>query len=267
MQRARSAKQRSAFHGCRIITTWVSSDTTSSWLFPAGRATTSRRATFLRRPALWLQTISRVRATYASAPNFGFEYCLRPGKINSSDLIGVDLSCLQVLMSAAEPVQPRTVRRFIERFRPYGLKPEACVVAYGLAESTLAVAHYGRRFVTADPEKLRTGGASLAPLHDDDGNGVAYASCGRALPGIEVLIVDPQTHTVLPEHRVGEIWIAGASVCRGYRSWFLGRRRAFRVRSYQRDHHMSGREPLPGGYRGGCRVRIDKDSRWRRCRV
>lgn len=171
---------------------------------------------FLRRPALWLQTISRVRATYASAPNFGFEYCLRPGKINSSDLIGVDLSCLQVLMSAAEPVQPRTVRRFIERFRPYGLKPEACVVAYGLAESTLAVAHYGRRFVTADPEKLRTGGASLAPLHDDDGNGVALASCGRALPGIEVLIVDPQTHTVLPEHRVGEIWIAGASVCRGY---------------------------------------------------
>lgn len=36
---------------------------------------------FLRRPILWLQTICRVRTTYASSPNFGFEYCLREDKI------------------------------------------------------------------------------------------------------------------------------------------------------------------------------------------
>ena len=33
---------------------------------------------FLRRPVLWLETLSRYKATYTSSPNFGFEYCLSP---------------------------------------------------------------------------------------------------------------------------------------------------------------------------------------------
>jgi acyl-coenzyme A synthetase/AMP-(fatty) acid ligase len=171
---------------------------------------------FLKRPALWLQTLSRVRATYASAPNFGFEYCLRPGKIKTSDLVGVDLSSLEVLMNAAEPVRVKTIRRFIERFAPYGLKPEAHVVAYGLAEGTLAVTHHGRRSILADRQKLRHGVVSIAPPDSEDTARVPLASCGRPLPGIELRIVDPQTLTALPERCVGEVWIASASVCHGY---------------------------------------------------
>jgi acyl-CoA synthetase (AMP-forming)/AMP-acid ligase II len=36
---------------------------------------------FLRRPALWLETLSRYKATYTSSPNFGFEYCLSPERV------------------------------------------------------------------------------------------------------------------------------------------------------------------------------------------
>ena len=63
---------------------------------------------FLRRPALWLQTIDRVDATYASSPNFGYRYCLRKDKLPDDELIGVDLSSLEWLMNAAEPVRAKT---------------------------------------------------------------------------------------------------------------------------------------------------------------
>ena len=36
---------------------------------------------FLRRPALWLETLSRYKATYTSSPNFGFEYCLSTERV------------------------------------------------------------------------------------------------------------------------------------------------------------------------------------------
>jgi len=190
------------------------------YLFPVITGATTygiSPADFLRRPALWLQTISRVRATYASSPNFGFEYCLRPRKIVPEDLGHCDLSSVRVLMNAAEPVRTDTYFRFRARFAPYGLDPEACVVAYGLAENTLAATHYGRRIVAVDRQRLRNHEAVIVDdeVHDTDSHAL-LASCGRPLPGISVRIVDPETRTLLPDRTIGEIWLAGGSVCHGY---------------------------------------------------
>ena len=105
---------------------------------------------FLRRPALWLETLSRYKATYTSSPNFGFEYCLSPERVPDDQLEGLDLSSVQVFMNAAEPVRPSTYRGFLERFAKYGLRPAAHVAAYGLAENTLAVSNSGQRSVKID---------------------------------------------------------------------------------------------------------------------
>src|SRR5262249_44643671 len=62
-------------------------------LFPiigGGTAHCLSPLSFLKRPALWLQTISRLRATHSSSPNFGFDYCLRPGRISTDELRGID---------------------------------------------------------------------------------------------------------------------------------------------------------------------------------
>ena len=182
---------------------------------------------FLRRPALWLQTISRVRATYASSPNFGFEYCLRPGKITSEELLGVDLSSLRVLMNAAEPVRAETCLRFYERFAPYGLKPESNVVAYGLAENTLTATHYGRGAVAVDIRQLRNNQACIVEPGTDKDTRILIASCGRPLDGVQVRIVNSQTKAVLPEREIGEIWVAGDSVCQGYWNRERATREAF----------------------------------------
>jgi thioester reductase-like protein len=151
---------------------------------------------FLRRPLLWLQTLSHVRATCTSAPNFGFEYCLREDKVPSAQLAGLDLSSLRVVMNASEPARPETHRRFLERFAPYGLRSEAHVVAYGLAENTLAVSHRGRRSARFDGRELM--------------------SSGEPLEGIRVRIVDPKSGEALRDREIGEVWVAGTSTCRGY---------------------------------------------------
>jgi thioester reductase-like protein len=175
---------------------------------------------FLKRPLLWLETMSRVRATCSSAPNFGFDYCLREDKVPTDQLAGLDLSSLGLLMNASEPARSETYKRFLERFAPYGLRPEAHVVAYGLAENTLAVTNYGKRTVTVNKNFLQTGTLRL----NNTGNEVAgsatdqlhLASCGRPLEGMRVRIVQSESGAALGHGRIGEVWVAGKSTCQGY---------------------------------------------------
>jgi thioester reductase-like protein len=171
---------------------------------------------FLKRPLLWLQTMSRVRATHASSPNFGFEYCLREDKVPEAQLDGLDLSSMRVLMNAAEPVRADTCQRFRERFALYGLRPQAVVAAYGLAENTLAATDYGRRVVAVDRRLLQRGALRIEDGRTENASQLRLASCGKPLDGIRVRIVDSESRTALSEKRIGEIWLAGKSVCRGY---------------------------------------------------
>lgn len=171
---------------------------------------------FLKRPILWLQTICRVRATYASSPNFGFEYCLREDKIPSEQLENLDLSSLRVLMNAAEPVRADTYLRFLKRFAPCGLQPEACVVAYGLAENTLAATNYGRRILTVNKRLFQKGAVHLESSGPRNSTELRLASCGKPLEGIRLRIVNSESRAALGEGRIGEVWLSGKSSCTGY---------------------------------------------------
>ena len=171
---------------------------------------------FLRRPALWLETLSRYKATYTSSPNFGFEYCLSDKRVPDDVLEGLDLSSVQVFMNAAEPVRPSTYRDFLERFAKYGLRPAAHVVAYGLAENTLAVSSSGQRSVKIDRGSLHTRTVVMAAADTPPDQQVELVSCGKPLDGIHVRIVDPGTGVEVGGGGIGEIWVAGQSKCQGY---------------------------------------------------
>jgi thioester reductase-like protein len=171
---------------------------------------------FLRRPALWLETLSRYKATYTSSPNFGFEYCLSPKRIPDALLEGLDLSSVQVFMNASETVRPSTYRNFLERFEKYGLRPEAHVAAYGLAENTLAVASSGRRSVKIDRKSLYARAVVMASEDTPLDQQLELISCGKPLDGIHVRIVDPDIGAAVDGDGIGEIWIAGKSTCQAY---------------------------------------------------
>jgi thioester reductase-like protein len=171
---------------------------------------------FLKRPLLWLQTMGRVRATYASSPNFGFEYCLREDKVPTAQLNGLDLSSMLVLMNASESVHPDTCLRFRERFALYGLAPEAVVAAYGLAENTLTATHYGRHSIAVNKRLLQQNTLQIVEARSMDPTQIRLASCGKALEGIRLQIVNPESGAVLGPNEIGEIWLAGKSTCWGY---------------------------------------------------
>ncbi len=194
---------------------------------------------FLRRPFLWLLTISRVRATYASSPNFGFEYCLREDKVSSKQLGDLDLSSLRVLMNASESVCADTYFRFLDRFAPCGLRPQAHVVAYGLAENTLAVTHNGRRVVTVNKRMFQQGKLHIENPLPLNNNQLHIASCGKPLEGVRVLVVNPETRAAQGEKQIGEIWVAGRSVCQGYWNRPKVTQEVFRnaVANYQEDRN------------------------------
>jgi thioester reductase-like protein len=171
---------------------------------------------FLKKPALWLQTISRVKATYTCAPNFGYEYCLREDKLPRKEIEKVDLSSLRAMMNGAEPVRAETHTRFLERYTPYGLNPEALFAAYGLAENTLAVSHHGRRFLTVNKKLLQQRTLHIEVPHSRNNNQLRLVSCGKPVGGTDIRIVDPASRAALGDDHIGEIWVAGKSACRGY---------------------------------------------------
>lgn len=171
---------------------------------------------FILRPALWLETISKYKATASSAPNFAYDYCLSPGKISPETFGKIDLSSLKFLMTAAEPVRPETYNRFLKTFEPYGLKPETYIAAYGLAENTLAVSSYGRTILTVDKNNLKCNQLKILSPDCFDSSATQLMSCGKPFEGIHVKIVHPEKYYELKEGTIGEIWINGESKCKGY---------------------------------------------------
>src|SRR5205807_698208 len=90
----------------------------------------------LRNPRPWLETITKVRATFTVSPDFGYRNCLR----HVRDTSEFDLSSLKAALSGAEPVRTSTIDAFESHF---GLK-RVILPCYGLAEATLAVAIWPR---------------------------------------------------------------------------------------------------------------------------
>jgi thioester reductase-like protein len=172
---------------------------------------------FIQNPVTWLRAISRHRATASVAPNFAYEFCLRPDRVRDADLDGLDLSSLELLMNGAEPVRPEVVEAFTRRFEPFGLRRDAFCVAYGLAEYTLAVSNRGTRVCTFDADRLTRHRAQLAAAEHEHSGVRRLVSCGRPVTDTEIRIVDASgAPRVAEEGRVGEIWVDGPGRCLGY---------------------------------------------------
>src|SRR5207248_1043021 len=63
-------------------------------LYTGSRAVLFSPAAFLQRPARWLQTISRYRATTSGAPNFAYDLCTR--RVSDAEKERLDLRSWQV---------------------------------------------------------------------------------------------------------------------------------------------------------------------------
>lgn len=171
---------------------------------------------FLQRPARWLEAIGQERATVTGAPNFAYELCIR--RVTPEQKRQIDLSQLSIAISGAERVRSDTLRRFSEAFAECGFRPEAWAPSYGLAEATLGVSFRATNQGAPLVKRLNAEalGSGRAVADDGKGKAVELVGCGRALPGTEIIIVDPETRRPLAPGSVGEIWVRSPSVALGY---------------------------------------------------
>lgn len=166
---------------------------------------------FLRRPDRWLRAITEFRGTWAAAPNFAYELCVR----RVSNLDGIDLQSWVVAVNGAEPVRESTLAEFTRKFVECGLRPSALWPGYGLAEATLMVSTRSREpgsTLWVDSDQLSQG--RIVPTDPEAGR--PLVSCGHPAPGTAVTVCDPATGEPVEDGVIGEIRVSGPHVCDGY---------------------------------------------------
>ncbi|WP_284466951.1 fatty acyl-AMP ligase [Actinomadura madurae] len=172
---------------------------------------------FVRRPLEWLRMMERYASTITGGPNFAFELCTR--LIRDDDLDTLDLSRLRIIHNGSEPIHAPTLAAFAKRFARTGLRPEAFAAAYGMAEATVFVTSTPPSapptVLVADRDRLESAEAP-ALVATARGTGREIVGVGAPPGGFDALIVDPRTRRRLPDGAVGEIWLRGAPMGRGY---------------------------------------------------
>ena len=203
---------------------------------------------FLKNPVQWIKSMSDFGATHTQAPNFAYALVTRKYlelSEESRKALQLNLSTLQHMINAAEPVDDDALNMFVETFSPFGLPPNVIFPTYGLAESTVFVCSGGSQRLEVVRESLE--GRRVEVIAKNDGalvkannqgesdsllgdseevkateNGesktVVVVGCGYPSRGedVTVIIVDPESRKVLEEDDIGEIWVNSPSKAMGY---------------------------------------------------
>jgi polyketide synthase 12 len=168
---------------------------------------------FLQRPARWIQSLASNSHAFSAAPNFAFDLAAR--KTSDDDMAGLDLGDVLTILNGSERVQPATLQRFSERFANFNLHDRVLRPAYGMAETTVYIAtrEAGQppEVVYFESEKLTAGQAKRCSS-DDETPLVSYGVPKSPM----VCIVDPETSTECPAGTIGEIWVQGDNIAKGY---------------------------------------------------
>ena len=174
---------------------------------------------FVRRPHRWIRQLaaeSQHGRTFAAAPNFAFELAVERGLPDAGE--DLDLSNVVSLINGSEPVSIYSIAKFNAAFAPYGLPSTAVKPSYGMAEATLFVSTIdpaaGATLTYLDRDQLGVGRA--VRVSPDAPNAIAQVSCGRISRSQWGVIVNPDAEAELPDGEVGEIWLHGDNIGRGY---------------------------------------------------
>jgi acyl-CoA synthetase (AMP-forming)/AMP-acid ligase II len=169
---------------------------------------------FVRDPLGYLRCFGTFGARLSATPPFALDLIAR--RVKADALEGMDFSRVEGIVVGAERISPGTLERFHALLGPFGLRREALLPAYGLAEATLAVSGVPRgrgwESTVVDSASLALGRRIRRP--EAGGEGTAVVGCGLPLDGVSVSVVDEDLVPV-GEGWVGEIVVRGASLASG----------------------------------------------------
>ncbi len=170
---------------------------------------------FIKDPLIWLEHMSKFKATTSAAPNFAFDLCNR--YYDENRMKDIDLSHWTRALCGAETIHYTTLKLFESIYSKHGFGLNSFLPAYGLAECTLyvtGVTNYGSESaISIDQEYFKQNKIML--VDKNHSHSLRLVSCGVNPIGQQVKIVDEEGNE-LPEDYIGKIVVNGKSVSKGY---------------------------------------------------
>ncbi len=170
---------------------------------------------FLQRPYVWLKVISDYRVSTSGGPSFAYDLCT---KISDAEKKSLDLSSWEVAFNGSEPVRAEVITKFSDKFASCGFKKHAFYPCYGMAEATLLVSG---GLKDKDPvvkyiDKTELARNQVKFSLQNDATCTSITGCGFVRDKQQLIIVSPEDFSICKGNEVGEIWLQGASIAKGY---------------------------------------------------
>ncbi len=170
---------------------------------------------FLEKPIRWFQAISDFKGDMTMGPDSAFRFCA--SVVDDAQLAGVDLSSMRYAVNGSEPINVSTLDAFIGKFGKCGWKYDAITPGYGLAEATCIVTAGLRPVSTAvSVADLKQNKVVPGAPGGDANTTKVCVSAGRIVNGLKALIVNPETMRECAPDQIGEIWLQGGNIAKGY---------------------------------------------------
>lgn len=206
----------------------------------------------LSQPLEWLRLMSEKRVNHTWSPNFGYQIVV-DALAKQSLVPSYDLRCIRSLLNAGEQVQYETALKFIRALEPFGLREQAMLPAYGMAETCTAITYDVafrldaalHHFLLDEKSRIQAVVAPSSP------GAVSFVNTGALIRGVEIRVVN-DLQQVVSEQCVGQLQIRGPVITRGYwhneeanseafvgDGWFSSGDLAF---IYQQQLYITGRE-------------------------
>eukprot|EP00794_Sanderia_malayensis_P017721 gene17721-19492_t len=172
-------------------------------------------------PSLWLQAISqyRVRDTFCSYPVM--ELCTKhlAPHIGTLKAKGINLSFLRTCIAVAEE-RPRIylTQTFTALFSALNLSPQAVSTSFGtrvnIAVCMQEASHPEATSVYIDTRSLRHD--RIVQVERGSPNSLCLVESGRILPGVKVVIANPETKGQCGDSSLGEVFVSSSHNGSGY---------------------------------------------------
>ena len=170
---------------------------------------------FIQKPVTWLNLISEYRANASLGPLFAYRLCAEA--VKPEERQELDLSSWKIAMSGGEPVRLEVMRQFARAYEPHGFSTKAFAPTYGLSESLggfHAEMNVGPKITWIKSRALEL--RRVEESVEGDPEARSFASNGEPLPGYGVRIVNPDSLRECAPQEIGELWLSGPAIARGY---------------------------------------------------
>uniref|UniRef100_A0A671Z4M6 Disco interacting C n=1 Tax=Sparus aurata TaxID=8175 RepID=A0A671Z4M6_SPAAU len=160
-------------------------------------------------PALWLSAVSqfKVRDTFCSYSVM--ELCTKGLGLQTDSLKsrGLDLSRVRTCVVVAEE-RPRTAltQSFSKLFKDLGLHPRAVSTSFGCRVNLAICLQVAAAVCVRRVRLVERGSPHSLPLMES----------GKILPGVRIIIANPETKGPMGESHLGEIWVHSGHNASGY---------------------------------------------------